>query len=52
MDNTLNTEAEEIKRSCEPAIRALMELLAQEEWQAYLDHLRTGSHGPFSRRRE
>ena len=40
MDETLASEAEEIRRECEPAMRALLELLAQEEWQAYLDHLR------------
>jgi hypothetical protein len=40
MDDTLAKEAEDIRRECEPAMRALMELLAQEEWQAYLDHLR------------
>lgn len=40
MDETLAQQAEEIQRECEPAIRALLELLAQEEWQAYLDHLK------------
>jgi hypothetical protein len=40
MDESLKVEAEDIRSTCEPAMRALMELLAQEEWQAYLDHLR------------
>jgi len=40
MDEDLAHEAEDIERQCEPALRALLELLAQEEWQAYLDHLR------------
>ena len=33
-------EADNMKTQCQPALRALLELLAQEEWQAYLDHLR------------
>jgi len=40
LDRDLAHEAEDIQRECEPALRALLELLAQEEWQAYLDHLR------------
>jgi hypothetical protein len=40
LDESLKIEAEEIRRDCEPAMRALLELLAQEEWQAYLDHLK------------
>lgn len=40
MEEQLASEAEEMQRECEPAIRALLELLAQEEWQAYLDHLK------------
>lgn len=40
LDDTLKIEAEEIQRECEPAMRAFLELLAQEEWQAYLDHLK------------
>lgn len=40
LDEALRLEADDIKTTCEPAMRALLELLAQEEWQAYLDHLR------------
>lgn len=40
MEESLKVEAEDIRRSCEPAMRALLELIAQEEWQAYLDHLK------------
>ncbi|MBI3621641.1 MAG: hypothetical protein HY208_05570 [Nitrospirae bacterium] len=40
MEEQLAHEADDIKQECEPAMRALLELLAQEEWQAYLDHLR------------
>jgi hypothetical protein len=40
VDEALKIEAEEIQRECEPAMRAFLELLAQEEWQAYLDHLK------------
>jgi len=40
MEEVLATEAETLQRDCEPAVQALLELLLQEEWQAYLDHLR------------
>ncbi|MEQ1867561.1 MAG: hypothetical protein ABL996_23285, partial [Micropepsaceae bacterium] len=40
MDTLLAGEVKHMRAQCEPAIRALLELLAQEEWQAYLDHLR------------
>ncbi len=40
MEEQLAHEADAIKRECEPAMQALLELLIQEEWQAYLDHLR------------
>lgn len=40
MERFLTDESEKIKHDCEPVMRALFELLAQEEWQAYLDHLR------------
>lgn len=40
MEEQLAHEADDIKRECEPAMQALLELLIQEEWQAYLDHLR------------
>jgi hypothetical protein len=40
MEEQLAREAEEIKRECVPAMQALLELLIQEEWQAYLGHLR------------
>ena len=40
MDEMLGQEANDIQRECESALRALLELLAQEEWQAYLDHLK------------
>lgn len=40
MDALLGHEAEKLQETCEPAVRALLELLAQEEWQAYLDHLK------------
>lgn len=40
MDEMLGQQAEDMQRECEPALRALLELLLQEEWQAYLDHLR------------
>lgn len=40
MEDYLATEAANIKEYCEPAMAALLELLIQEEWQAYLDHLR------------
>lgn len=40
MDEMLGQQAEDMQRQCEPALRALLELLLQEEWQAYLDHLR------------
>ncbi|MCM3878377.1 MAG: hypothetical protein NEA02_18410 [Thermoanaerobaculia bacterium] len=40
MDRDLASEARSMQIQCEPAVRALLELLAQEEWQAYLDHLK------------
>ena len=40
LDEKLANEAKELQYKCEPAIRALLDLLAQEEWQAYLDHLK------------
>src|SRR3990170_165970 len=40
MDRDLAHEAQQMQNECEPAMRALLELLLQEEWQAYLDHLR------------
>lgn len=40
MDETLKSEGESMRTQCEPAMRDLMDLLAQEEWQAYLDHLK------------
>jgi hypothetical protein len=33
-------EGDNLRTLCEPAERALLELLAQEQWQAYLEHLR------------
>lgn len=40
LDRDLDNEAKSLQSQCAPALRALIELLAQEEWQAYLDHLR------------
>ena len=40
MERVLAGEAEAMQRTCGPAMRALLELLIQEEWQAYLDYLR------------
>lgn len=40
LDEALGHEANEVQETCEPALRALLELLAEEEWQAYLDHLK------------
>jgi hypothetical protein len=40
MDSDLSTEAEKLKGYCEPVMAAYLELLLQEEWQAYLEHLR------------
>lgn len=40
IDEMLKIEAEDIRTSCEAPMREFLELLAQEEWQAYLDHLR------------
>src|SRR2546430_7143917 len=39
MDEMLGQEANDMQRECESALRALLDLLAQEEWQAYLHHL-------------
>jgi hypothetical protein len=40
IDEALKIEAEDIRTSCEAPMRAFLELLAQEEWQDYLDHLK------------
>jgi len=40
LEDRLAHEAEDLKRQCEPALQALLELLIQEQWEAYLDHLR------------
>jgi hypothetical protein len=40
IEDGLAVEASRLKEHCEPAMQALLELLIQEEWQAYLDHLR------------
>ena len=39
LDEELSREREEMQKTCGPAERALLELLAQEQWQAYLDYL-------------
>lgn len=39
-EHELTVEQETIERDCQPVMAALLELLIQEEWQAYRDHLR------------
>jgi hypothetical protein len=40
LDRFLASEGEKLQQFCTPALRDLLELLAEEEWKAYLDHLK------------
>jgi hypothetical protein len=40
VERELEWEGKSMQQQCAPALRALLELLIEEEWQAYLAHLR------------